>query len=207
MKTPADYTNGIEGVSRQYLAEIKRRQPQGPYYLGGWSAGGVLAYQVAYNLLEMGEKTERLFLIDSPCPINLEPLPSSLLHFVDSMGLLATQTSLPDWLIPHFEASIANLAAYSPCRMDPHEAPQTLIIWARDGLCKHPKDQRFPRSTKEAKSVKFLLDNRLDLGPNGWEKLLGDENIIAMPVQANHFTMIREPYVSVYFHNFTTGKL
>ena len=200
MKTPADYTNGIDGVSKQYLAEIRRRQPHGPYHLGGWSAGGVIAYQVAFQLLEMGEKTERLFLIDSPCPINLEPLPSSLLHFADSMGLLGTQNSPPEWLIPHFEASIVNLAAFTPYPMNSLEAPKTLIIWARDGLCKDPKDQKFPRSAGEAKSVKFLLDNRLDLGSNGWDKLLGEENIITMPVQGNHFTMIREPNVSLCHH-------
>lgn len=203
MKTPADYTNGIDGVSAQYLAEIRRRQSHGPFYLGGWSAGGVIAYQVAYKLLELGEKIERLFLVDSPCPINLEPLPSSLLHFVESVGLLGTQSSPPDWLIPHFEASIVNLAAYTPDPMDALESPKTLIIWAHDGLCKDPKDQRFPRSTGEAKSVKFLLDDRLDLGCNGWDKLLGDENIITMAVQGNHFTMIREPYVSV--HSMTAG--
>jgi thioesterase domain-containing protein len=49
MKIPADFTNGIgiDIVSEQYLAKIKRRQPQGPYYLGVCSAGDVLAYQVA----------------------------------------------------------------------------------------------------------------------------------------------------------------
>lgn len=205
MKAPADYTNGVDGVSAQYLAAIKKRQPHGPYYLGGWSAGGVIAYEVAYMLLEMGEKTERLFLIDSPCPINLEPLPSSLLHFVNSMGLLGTQSSPPDWLIPHFEAAIVNLAAYTPYPMDSLEAPKTLIIWARDGLCKDAKDRKFPRSAGEAKSVKFLLDDRLDLGSNGWDKLLGEENIIAMTVQGNHFSMIREPAVSVYHHDLRTG--
>lgn len=205
MKTPADYTNGIDSVSAQYLAEVKRRQPHGPYYLGGWSAGGVIAYQVAYKLLEIGEKTERLFLIDSPCPINLEPLPSSLLHFVDSMGLLGTQSSPPDWLIPHFEASIANLAAFTPCPIDSSEAPKTLIIWARDGLCNDPKDQKFPRSAGEAKSVKFLLDSRLDLGSYGWDKLLAEENILTMTVQGNHFTMMREPEVSLYHHNIRTS--
>ena len=199
MKTPAEYTSGIDGVSAQYLAEIQRRQPHGPYYLGGWSAGGILAYQVAYRLLQKGEKTERLFLIDSPCPINLEPLPSSLLHFIDSMGLLGTQRSPPAWLIPHFEALIVNLTAFAPCPMDPLEAPKTLIIWARDGLCKDPKDQTFPRSPSEAKSVKFLLGDRRDLGAQGWEKLLGEENIITMPVHGNHFTMMREPDVSFFF--------
>ena len=200
MKIPADYTNGIDGVSAQYLAEIKKRQPQGPYYLDGWSAGGVIAYQVAYKLLQTGEKTERLFLIDSPCPIDLEPLPSSLLQFFNSAGLLGTESTPPDWLIPHFEASIANLAAYTTCAMGPSEAPKTLIIWARDGLCKDPKDHQYVRSTAEPKSVKFLLDDRRNFGCYGWETLLGEENIITAFVQGNHFTVIREPDVSIYRH-------
>lgn len=207
MKTPAQFTNGIDGVSAQYLAEIQRRQPHGPYYLGGWSAGGILAYQVAYQLLQIGEKTERLFLIDSPCPINLEPLPSSLLRFINSMGLLGTQGSPPAWLIPHFEASIVNLTVFTPCPMDSLEAPKTLIIWARDGLCKGPKDQTFARSPDEAKSVRFLLDNRIDLGSNGWGKLLGEENIITIPVQGNHFTMMREPNVSLHQNAFLTSTV
>lgn len=202
IKSPADYTNGIEGVSEQYLAEIKRRQAHGPYNLGGWSAGGIIAYQIAYRLLEMGEKTERLILIDSPCPINLEPLPSSVLHFIDSAGLLGNQNSTPEWLIPHFEASIINLAAYEPCPMDSRKAPKTSIIWARDGLCKDVEVQKLPRSARESKSVKFWLDNRLDFGPNGWEKLLGGENITTNIVEGNHFTLIRDPGVSGHSHIF-----
>lgn len=204
MKTPADFTNGIDSVSGQYLAEIKRRQPQGPYYLGGWSAGGVLAYQVSYKLLELGEKVERLFLVDSPCPIDLEPLPSSLLHFIDSLGLLGTRGTSPDWLIPHFQATVKNLASFTPRPIDSVNAPKTLIILARDGLLKDAKNQTFPRSSGEAKSVKWLLDSRRGIGTYGWEKLLGDENIIVMNVPGNHFSVIREPDVSVYSHEFLT---
>ena len=198
MKTPTDFTNGIDSVSGQYLAEIRRRQPQGPYYLGGWSAGGVLAYQVSYKLLELGEKIERLFLIDSPCPIDLEPLPSSLLHFINSLGLLGTRGTSPDWLIPHFQATMRNLASFTPRSMNSEEAPKTLIILARDGLLKDAKDQTFPRSSGEAKSVKWLLDSRGGIGTYGWEKLIGDENIIVMNVPGNHFSVIREPDVSAY---------
>lgn len=200
MKTPADFTNGIDSVSGQYLAEIRRRQPQGPYYLGGWSAGGVIAYQVSYKLLELGEKVERLFLVDSPCPIDLEPLPSSLLHFIDSLGLLGTRGTSPDWLIPHFQATVKNLARFTPRPVDSVKAPKTLIILARDGLLKDTKDQTFPRSSGEAKSVKWLLDSRRGIGTYGWEKLLGDENIIVMNVPGNHFSVIREPDVSCLFH-------
>ena len=198
MKSPAKFTKGINSVADQYLAEIKRRQPQGPYYLGGWSAGGVVAYQVSYKLLEMGERTERLFLIDSPCPINLEPLPPSLLHFIDSLDLLGVQGTPPKWLIPHFEATIRNLAAFDPEPIKSHDAPKTLIILARDGLLEGPRDKRYPRSKGEKDSVKWILDSRRDIGTYGWEELLGDENIITMNVTGNHFTMIREPDVRVY---------
>jgi naphtho-gamma-pyrone polyketide synthase len=201
LKSAQDYTNGIDGVSAQYITEIMRRQKTSPYYLGGWSAGGVIAYEAAYKLMEMGEKIEHLVLIDSPCPINLEPLPSSLLHFIHSMGLLGTQKVAPDWLIPHFEASIVNLAAFAPRPMNPRLAPKTSAIWARDGLLKGPEDRRFPRSAQEATSVKFLLDSRRDLGANGWDKLLGLENITTNFVEGNHFTMIRDPYVSFQYPN------
>ncbi|KAJ5379344.1 polyketide synthase [Penicillium cosmopolitanum] len=195
MKTPSEYTAGIEGVASLYLSEIKRRQSEGPYILGGWSAGGVLAYAVACQLIEIEEEIEALLLIDSPCPINLQPLPSELLHFVDSLGLLGVQGSAPNWLIPHFEASVRNLADFIPYPMDPEEAPRTHIIWASDGLVSESDEKQFPRSDAEAKSVKFLLDDRQSLGTYGWEKLIGSENISVEFMEGNHFTMIREPKV------------
>lgn len=203
MKSPSEYTNGIEGVALQYLSEIRRRQATGPYSLGGWSAGGVLAYQVACELQRQGETVENLVLIDSPCPGNIEPLPSKLLHFIESKGLLVSQSNSaapPSWLIPHFEASVRNLATYKPVPMDPKKAPKTLIIWARESLYQNPNDdgRRFPRSQDEASSIAFLLDDREDFGSNGWGELLGEDNITSVSTEGNHFTMIREPAVSLH---------
>ncbi|PVH98315.1 ketoacyl-synt-domain-containing protein [Periconia macrospinosa] len=200
MKTPSEYTNGIESVALQYLSEVRRRQESGPYSLGGWSAGGVLAYQVACELQKQGEIVENLILIDSPCPGNIEPLPSKLLHFIESKGLLVSQSNSanpPPWLIPHFEASVRNLATYKPVPMDPKKAPKTFIIWARESLYQNPNDdgRRFPRSQDEASSIAFLLDDRNDFGSNGWGELLGDDNITSVSTEGNHFTMIREPAV------------
>jgi acyl carrier protein len=77
MKCPEKWNCGVEGVSSLYLQEIKRRQPEGPYIIGGWSAGGVMAYEVAQQLVNSGEKVENLVLIDAPCPVALDPLPAS----------------------------------------------------------------------------------------------------------------------------------
>lgn len=51
-----------------FLAALHRVQPKGPYQLGGWSLGGVLAYEMARQLLAAGEKVTSLVLIDAYAP-------------------------------------------------------------------------------------------------------------------------------------------
>lgn len=40
----------IEDMAAGYLAEIRRVQPEGPYRLGGWSMGGLVAFEIAQQL-------------------------------------------------------------------------------------------------------------------------------------------------------------
>ena len=205
MKDPTNYTCGIEGVSKLYLEEVMRRQPVGPYILGGWSAGGVVAYEVTRQLSDLAKRypdrkyyVEKLILIDSPCPIRLEPLPARLHHFFDEIGLLGTGTGkTPNWLLPHFEYSIKALTAYRPEQKTLHDfnAPPTLLIWATDGVCGKPGDPRPPPQADDPKSMKWLLENRKDFGPNGWDTLLGAENCTMVKVVGNHFTMMKPPVV------------
>ncbi|EED15856.1 hypothetical protein TSTA_009760 [Talaromyces stipitatus ATCC 10500] len=78
MKTPQDMTGTLEELTSMYLVEIRRRQPTGPYYLGGWPAGGICAYKAAQQLAREGCKAEKLILIDSFNPIGLENPPQHL---------------------------------------------------------------------------------------------------------------------------------
>ena len=206
MKDPASYSIGLPAVSKIYIQELLRRQPEGPYLLGGWSAGGVVALEVMRQLQAMDKasagknyRVERLLLLDAPCPISLEPLPSRLHIFFNEIGLLGTgnPTETPAWLLPHFQASIDNLSAYQPeiLPIDPNPA-KVLLLWARDGVCKNPGDPRPPPQEDDPRSMKWLLYNRTDFGCNGWERLLGAENCTCVSVDGNHFTMMREPIVS-----------
>ena len=206
MKDPASYTIGLPAVSRIYIRELLRRQPEGPYILGGWSAGGVVALEVMRQLQAMnkvtpgkGYRVERLILLDAPNPIALAPIPSRLHIFFNEIGLLGTgnPTETPAWLLPHFQASINNLTAYDPeiLPIDP-EAPKVLLLWARDGVCKHPRDPRPEPQEDDPSSMKWLLENRTDFGSNGWERLLGEENCTCASIDGNHFTMMKEPIVS-----------
>ena len=206
LKKPTSWTCGVRGITTMYIEEILRRQPEGPYLIGGWSAGGVFAYEATRQMATMQRANptknfhvEKLLLLDSPCPVALEPLPSRLHIFFNQIGLLGDgdPDHTPSWLLPHFQATIDSLKAYEPVLMkdDPFDAPETLLIWCTDGVAGNPGDPRPPRQDDDVAVMNWLLDHRTDFSSNGWEKLLGAGKFSCTTVPGNHFTMMREPIV------------
>lgn len=59
---------GVEELAALYREEIRKVQPHGPYYLGGWSFGGIVAFELARQLQAEGEQTALLALIDASLP-------------------------------------------------------------------------------------------------------------------------------------------
>ncbi len=70
LQTPDDRppAKSIEEMAARYLAEVRRVQPQGPYRLGGWSMGGLVAFAMARQLAAEGQAPELLALIDTLPP-------------------------------------------------------------------------------------------------------------------------------------------
>ena len=58
----------IEDMAKAYIQDVRSRQAQGPYLLGGMCAGGVIAYEMAAQLVRSGEKVELVALLDAPTP-------------------------------------------------------------------------------------------------------------------------------------------
>ncbi len=58
----------IAQMAEEAVAQIRSRQPVGPYVLGGHSAGGLVAYEAARLLAGSGEDVPLVVLIDSPVP-------------------------------------------------------------------------------------------------------------------------------------------
>ncbi len=58
----------IEDMAAYYIKQIYSVQPEGPYFLGGSSFGGVLAFEMAYQLHAQGHKIALLALFDVISP-------------------------------------------------------------------------------------------------------------------------------------------
>ncbi len=55
-------------MAQEYLEELRSVQPHGPYLLGGFSGGGIAAYEMAQQLRAEGEETSLLVMLDTPLP-------------------------------------------------------------------------------------------------------------------------------------------
>jgi len=60
--------SSIEEMARHYIDEIRSVQSSGPYFLGGASFGGTVAFEIAQQLTQLGEKVALLVLFDSVGP-------------------------------------------------------------------------------------------------------------------------------------------
>jgi thioesterase domain-containing protein len=60
---PALYRE-VGTIAKHYIDELRKVQPQGPYLLGGFSFGAVVAFEMASLLKRHGEQVDLLFMLD-----------------------------------------------------------------------------------------------------------------------------------------------
>lgn len=213
LTTPEDFLP-IPEISAIWAAEIRRLQPRGPYILGGWSAGGYYCFEVAKymmeNLVEADGhpvQVDKLVMIDSPCRLVFDALPMIVVTTLADQGLIGNWglgKKAPTWLLDHFNATIARVEEYKPMRMKlqlgsyQQKAPKVFVLWATSGV--------FPPGRAEASGLdmespvtRFMLQDRQDFGPNGWDGLFpqGTEMALAQ-LPGNHFTVPFPPSVSLH---------
>jgi amino acid adenylation domain-containing protein len=58
----------LEDIAALYVDAVRRRQPRGPYRLGGYSFGGVVAFEMARQMVEQGDEIALLAILDTPAP-------------------------------------------------------------------------------------------------------------------------------------------
>jgi amino acid adenylation domain-containing protein len=70
----------MEEIARHLVLALREKQPRGPYRLGGFCIGAVVAYEVARQLMMAGQEVEQLVLLE---PLN--PLQSAPVRFATAL--------------------------------------------------------------------------------------------------------------------------
>ena len=98
IQVPKDQMNGafattIEAVATRYVELITARQPEGPIHLVGWSAGAIIALEMARQLRDLGRSVPLLAALDgAPCNTGAG------WKVRDPRYLLALAANLPRWI-------------------------------------------------------------------------------------------------------------
>ncbi|GES64614.1 polyketide synthase [Aspergillus terreus] len=190
----------------QYVPEIQRllqlchsRGNNPSIALGGWSAGGILAVEAIRQIHAQGlSRISHLVLLDSPNPIGLQNPPKRMYDFFDSLGIFGGSPATPDskvkprtpeWLLQHFDAFIRVLDAYEPTPLD--NAPASLIMYARDGVCKDSNGPKMEIRPDDPREMLWLINNRTDFSADGWTSILGRQQLrVEVLDEVNHFTLM-----------------
>jgi thioesterase domain-containing protein/acyl carrier protein len=92
LEHPEKSDHSIESMAARYIEAMRAVQPHGPYRIGGYCFGGVVAYEMAHQLEEQGEQVSLLALFEGFLPVirnKHEPLPKRLRIFLQQ---------IPGWL-------------------------------------------------------------------------------------------------------------
>jgi thioesterase domain-containing protein/acyl carrier protein len=196
----------IEEMAKQYIEEVKILQPQGPYYLGGWSIGGIIAYEMAQQLMEQGEKVNQLTLIDSYLPnieevtlseeilatsfvkdligMNGKSIPGSLRKLKDEMG--AYNLNRREWLKALMNSGLISVD------LTEENLERLVDVFSANANainCYKPKPMKGVCPT-------LFRAKQGDLeGMKGWLELT--DNIKVYSMSANHYTIMKKPNVRI----------
>lgn len=118
-------TQDIEDLAAGYVAALLRVQPDGPYAVGGWSSGGVVAFEMVRQLVARGAAVEPLLLLDAPTPYRHSDLSLGRLTawFMEDLALGLPLHRLPADAGDMHDAGAAlawaihNLQPYSPVEL------------------------------------------------------------------------------------------
>jgi amino acid adenylation domain-containing protein len=70
-------STSVEEMAAHYIKEIQTVQPEGPYFLGGFSFGGLVVFEIARQLRAQGQKVALLAIFDTVAPAYYEPTSGS----------------------------------------------------------------------------------------------------------------------------------
>ncbi len=204
----ADYTS-VEELAGFYIARIREAVAGGPYCLAGWSSGGIVAYEMARQLVARGEEIGFVAMIDSAPPAGDAPAREDG-ELIQSIGrLIAHASGLPPPELRTLarEDGLARLhglaleAGLLPDGAGPERVERLFAVFRRnvDVVRRYrpgtyhrrvlllTATEPVPEPLREA-----AMQHRSDLPDLGWGRVCWAE---VTPVPAHHLSIVEEPGV------------
>lgn len=200
---------GIEGAAKYIVEALLKFQPEGPFSIGGFSGGAMVGYEVCRRLAAAGRTVARLLLIDMCCPRPIGALDKAEVGWkvyesiANQGGTWRTSNSTQQ----HLRNIFYSVANYHPLPMTDKDRPKRVaIIWAKKGLIDRCANDTALMKLLEANDIPtkafpgFMEDPKMgaiawglphkkaeDLGPNGWDRFVGET--LNLAIDADHLEM------------------
>ncbi len=199
---PGPPSNGHAGdlgaMAQRYLEAIRAQRPAGPYFLGGWSMGGVLAFEIARRLRSAGARVGALVLIDcaapgSPSAAEVDRV-SSLEGFAQDLGIEGNGGP-PLSELPAAQALARLLEAGRRQGLlgDDVDAAQLGRLYRRFESNDLAMKRFRPRPYGGPLTLLRSAEWRGQDPTLGWSELAGSVDVRL--VAGDHYSMVREPHV------------
>jgi amino acid adenylation domain-containing protein len=195
----ADPFDRIEDMAYHYIQEMQTVQPQGPYFLTGYSFGGLVAYEIARQLAAAQEKVGLLALLDSSAP----ELPTRRPRLIQAVGIHLQNLCQLQW--PERVSYVSDRLAYRLNSVDDKDflannlyeladlTPQLIkVLNANLDAGEHYTAKTYPGKVTLFRCRVQDLEHYLH--PEfGWPELVG--NLEVHPIPGPHFSMLKEPRI------------
>jgi thioesterase domain-containing protein/acyl carrier protein len=200
----------IEEMAALYVQDIRKAQPRGPYFLGGYCSGGTVAFEIAQQLQAQGERVALLAMFDTTdwskiplpsiwgkCYYAIQRLVFHAANFfrLDSAGMaqfFREKMKVLRSRIPVWRGTILAKFARDP-RPDASHSIVLANIWkANDHAALAYVPRTYPGTVTDIRPMKqYRLFNRPDAK---WDRLAqGGQQVVVLP--AYPAGMLLEPFV------------
>lgn len=201
----------IEDMAARYVQEIRRFQPHGPYFLGGYCMGGTVAYEMAQQLDAAGEKVALLALFDAMnwCAIPRPGYAEKAYHSVERMVFHVAnfaKLSPAGWVqffrekmkllrnrIPVWQGMLLAKIFRNPRTLSSEAALLAKIWKTNDKACVEYVPRPYPGTVTDFRPMKQYY--RLRRTGAKWERLAqSGQTVVVLPVYPAG--MLVEPFVA-----------
>ena len=200
----------FEDMAKDYISEMLTVQSKGPFILGGFSGGGITAFEISRQLTVMGHEVAELIFLDTPLPYN-DPLSS-----VDRMSIhwqrLKTQgigyftqwaKNRYHWELEKFRKRFDNPDNQSAAPDEFKSGRMELSFY--QALARYQIQPQNVKATlfRPKLPVEYYLsgdrmarqDRQIIMEDNGWSRYIKDLQVFEVP--GDHDSMVLEPNVRI----------